>query len=267
MFEIFTYPFFINAIITALLASITCGIVGTYIVTRRIVFISGGITHASFGGIGLGYFLGINPIITASIFGVLSAMGIRILSVKSDVREDSTIGIFWAFGMAVGIIFIYLTPGYAPDLMTYLFGNILTVSQADMIYLLVLTIAVIVFFYIMFKEILFVAFDENFARTQNVKVDLINYILLAIIALTIVVNIRIVGIILVISLLTIPQATAGLLTKNFKKMIFLSIIIGFISSIGGLLISYDLNIPSGASIIFSSVILFSIVKVYKSIYP
>ena len=267
MFEIFTYPFFINAIITALLASITCGIVGTYIVTRRIVFISGGITHASFGGIGLGYFLGINPIITASIFGVLSAMGIRILSVKSDVREDSTIGIFWAFGMAVGIIFIYLTPGYAPDLMTYLFGNILTVSQADMIYLLVLTIAVIVFFYIMFKEILFVAFDENFARTQNVKVDLINYILLAIIALTIVVNIRIVGIILVISLLTIPQATAGLLTKNFKKMIFLSIIIGFISSIGGLLISYDLNIPSGASIIFSSVVLFSIVKVYKSIYP
>ena len=267
MFEIFTYPFFINAIITALLASITCGIVGTYIVTRRIVFISGGITHASFGGIGLGYFLGINPIITASIFGVLSAMGIRILSVKSDVREDSTIVIFWAFGMAVGIIFIYLTPGYAPDLMTYLFGNILTVSQADMIYLLVLTIAVIVFFYIMFKEILFVAFDENFARTQNVKVDLINYILLAIIALTIVVNIRIVGIILVISLLTIPQATAGLLTKNFKKMIFLSIIIGFISSIGGLLISYDLNIPSGASIIFSSVVLFSIVKVYKSIYP
>ena len=267
MFEIFTYPFFINAIITALLASITCGIVGTYIVTRRIVFISGGITHASFGGIGLGYFLGINPIITASIFGVLSAMGIRILSVKSDVREDSTIGIFWAFGMAVGIIFIYLTPGYAPDLMTYLFGNILTVSHGDMIYLSILTVTVIVFFYIMFKEILFVAFDENFARTQNVKVDLINYILLAIIALTIVVNIRIVGIILVISLLTIPQATAGLLTKNFKKMIFLSIIIGFISSIGGLLISYDLNIPSGASIIFSSVVLFSIVKVYKSIYP
>ncbi|MCK5760510.1 MAG: metal ABC transporter permease, partial [Candidatus Delongbacteria bacterium] len=219
------------------------------------------------GGIGLGYFLGINPIITASIFGVLSAMGIRTLSIKSDIREDSTIGIFWAFGMAVGIIFIYLTPGYAPDLMTYLFGNILTVSHGDMIYLLVLTIAVVVFFYIMFKEILFVAFDENFARTQNVKVDLINYILLAIIALTIVVNIRIVGIILVISLLTIPQATAGLLTKNFKKMIFLSIIIGFISSIGGLLISYDLNIPSGASIIFSSVVLFSIIKVYKSIYP
>ena len=220
MFEIFTYPFFINAIITALLASITCGIVGTYIVTRRIVFISGGITHASFGGIGLGYFLGINPIITASIFGVLSAMGIRILSIKSDVREDSTIGIFWAFGMAVGIIFIYLTPGYAPDLMTYLFGNILTVSHGDMIYLSILTVTVIVFFYIMFKEILFVAFDENFARTQNVKVDLIDYILLAIIALTIVVNIRIVGIILVISLLTIPQATAGLLTKTFKRMIF-----------------------------------------------
>ncbi|NOR44643.1 MAG: metal ABC transporter permease, partial [Candidatus Delongbacteria bacterium] len=128
-------------------------------------------------------------------------------------------------------------------------------------------VAVIAFFYIMFKEILYIAFDENFARTQNVKVDLINYILLAIVALSIVVNIRIVGIILVISLLTIPQATAGLLTKNFKKMIYLSIVFGFISSIGGLLISYDLNIPSGASIIFSSVMIFSIIKVYKSIKP
>ena len=265
MFEIFTYPFFINAIITALLASITCGIVGSYIVTRRIVFISGGITHASFGGIGLGYFLGINPIITASIFGVLSAIGIKAVSTKTEVREDSTIGIFWAFGMAVGIIFIYLTPGYAPDLMTYLFGNILTISQADMIYLSILTAAVITFFYIMFKEILFIAFDENFARTQNVKVDIINYTLIAIVALAIVVNIRIVGIILVISMLTIPQATASLLTKNFRSMIFLSIAFGFISSIGGLLISYDLNIPSGASIIFSSVVIFLLVKVYRSI--
>ena len=130
MFEIFTYPFFINAIITALLASITCGIVGTYIVTRRIVFISGGITHASFSGIGLGYFLGINPIITASIFGVLSAMGIRSLSTKSDVREDSTIGIFWAFGMATGLLFIAKTPGYV-DPMSYLFGNILLITRGD----------------------------------------------------------------------------------------------------------------------------------------
>lgn len=265
MFEIFTYPFFINAIMTAFLASITCGIVGTYIVTKRIVFISGGITHASFGGIGLGYFLGVNPIITASIFGVLSAVGIKTVALKTEVREDSTIGIFWAFGMAIGIIFIYLTPGYAPDLMTYLFGNILTVSQADMLYLGILTIIVILFFILMFKEILFISFDENFARTQNVKVDLINYILIAIVALSIVVNIRIVGIILVISMLTIPQATASLITKNFKKMIFLSIIFGFISSIGGLLISYDLNIPSGASIIFSSVVIFIIVKILKSI--
>ncbi|MBN2789730.1 MAG: metal ABC transporter permease [Candidatus Delongbacteria bacterium] len=267
MLEIFTYPFFVNAMITALLASITCGIVGTYIVTKRIVFISGGITHASFGGIGLGYFLGINPIITASIFGVLSAVGIKTVALKTEVREDSTIGIFWAFGMALGIIFIYLTPGYAPDLMTYLFGNILTVSRADMIYLAILTLIVIIFFIMMFKEILFIAFDENFARTQNVKVDLINYFLISIVALSIVVNIRIVGIILVISMLTIPQATAGLLTNNFKKMIYLSIVIGFISSICGLLISYDLNIPSGASIIFSSVIIFLIVKLYKYFEP
>ncbi|MDA3885031.1 MAG: metal ABC transporter permease [Candidatus Delongbacteria bacterium] len=265
MFEIFTYSFFINAMVTALLASITCGIVGSYIVTKRIVFISGGITHASFGGIGLGYFLGINPIITASIFGVLSAVGIKAVAAKTEVREDSTIGIFWALGMAVGIIFIYMTPGYAPDLMTYLFGNILTISQADMIYLSILTVGVVIYFFIMFKEILFISFDENFARTQNVKVDLINYTLIAIVALSIVVNIRIVGIILVISMLTIPQATAGMLTKNFKQMIFLSIVFGFVSSIGGLIISYDLNIPSGASIIFSSVILFIIVKTIKAV--
>lgn len=263
MIELLQYPFFVKALITALMTSILCGIIGSYIVSRRIVFIGGGITHTSFGGIGLGYYLGVDPIITASIFGVLSAIGIKAVSDKAGVREDSAIGIFWAFGMALGIIFIYLTPGYAPDLMTYLFGNILIVSTSDIILISGLGLVTAMIFILLFKEIQAIAFDEDFARTQNIKVDLINYFLISIVALTIVLNIRVVGIILVMSLLTIPQATASLITKDFKKMIFLSIIIAVISSFSGLFLSYKLSIPSGASIIFSSVFLFIVTRLVK----
>lgn len=263
MIELLQYPFFVKALITALMTSILCGIIGSYIVSRRIVFIGGGITHTSFGGIGLGYYLGVDPIITASIFGVLSAIGIKAVSDKAGVREDSAIGIFWAFGMALGIIFIYLTPGYAPDLMTYLFGNILIVSTSDIFLISGLGLVTAMIFILLFKEIQAIAFDEDFARTQNIKVDLINYFLISIVALTIVLNIRVVGIILVMSLLTIPQATASLITKDFKKMIFLSIIIAVISSFSGLFLSYKLSIPSGASIIFSSVFLFIVTRLVK----
>jgi len=242
------------------MASITCGLVGTYIVSRRIVFISGGITHASFGGIGLGYFLGINPILGALIFGVLSALGIEFFTRKADVREDSAIAMLWAFGMAIGIIFVYLTPGYAPNLMSYLFGNILTVSAGNLLFMGLITLAVIAFFITFFRMILFVSFDEEFALTNNAPVRLFNLVLISLVALTIVMNIRVVGIILVMSLLTIPQAISNIFTRNFGTMMILSVIFAFIGSMAGLLFSYSFNIPSGASIIFALVILFGILK-------
>ncbi|MCP4213187.1 MAG: metal ABC transporter permease [bacterium] len=258
--ELFTYRFFVNALLAALFSSITCGFIGTYIVSRRIVFISGGISHASFGGVGIGYYLGLNPLLGAAVFSVLSAIGIEAFSRRSELREDSLIGMMWSFGMAVGIIFIFITPGYAANLMSYLFGSILTVSSDEILIMAALTAVIVLFFLLLFKEILFVAFDEEYARTQGIPTAVIDYVLISLVALTIVINIRVVGIIMVISLLTVPQATANLLTKSFKHIIFYSIAFAFLASVSGLFISYFLNIPSGAAIIFVSILIFLILK-------
>ncbi len=158
--SIFQYEFIIKGSSGSLFASITAGIAGTYIVSRRMVFLSGGITHASFGGIGIGYFIGINPVIGAAIFGILSALGVEYLSVKQKIREDSAIGILWAFGMAIGIIFIYLTPGYTPNLMSYLFGSILTVTNADIIALGIMSVVLMLYFGIFYRAIIYISFDE-----------------------------------------------------------------------------------------------------------
>ncbi len=264
--ELFQYQFFTNALVASLLTSISCGIIGTYIVSKRMVFISGGITHASFGGIGIGYYLGINPIIGAAVFSVLSALGIEFFSKKADMREDSVIAIGWAFGMAIGVIFVFITPGYAPNLLSYLFGSILTVSGFDISLLVYLNIIIIAFFLLLYKPILFISFDEEYAKTHNMPVQLINYILISLVALTIVFNIRVVGIILVISLLTIPQTIANLYTKSFTRIIILAILIGLFGTICGLLASYILDIPSGASIIFFLVILFLVLKGLKVLH-
>ncbi|NEW82909.1 MAG: metal ABC transporter permease [Mariniphaga sp.] len=260
LIALFNFGFFRNAFLAALVASITCGIIGTYIVSRRIVFISGGITHASFGGIGMGYYFGFDPILGAIAFGILSALGIEFFTKRADLREDSAIAMLWSLGMALGVIFIFLTPGYAPNLMSYLFGNILTVSKSDLIYLFILAVFVIGFFLTFYRMIIFVSFDEEFALTNNAPVRLFNALLISLVALTIVLNIRVVGIILVMSLLTIPQAIANLFTKRFDIMIVYSILLGFVGSITGLAFSYIYDIPSGAAIIFTLVVLYGIIK-------
>jgi zinc transport system permease protein len=260
LLALFDFGFFRNAFLAALFASITCGMIGTYIVSRRIVFISGGITHASFGGIGMGYYFGFNPIFGAVIFGILSALGIEFFTKKADLREDSAIAMLWSLGMALGVIFIFLTPGYSPNLMSYLFGDILTVTHNDLLYLFLLTVFVGGFIILFYRMILFVSFDEEFALTNNVPVRLFNSILISLVALTIVLNIRVVGIILVMSLLTIPQAIANLFTRQFSKMIIFSILFGFIGSMGGLVFSYFYDIPSGAAIIFSLVLMYGLIK-------
>jgi zinc transport system permease protein len=224
------------------------------------VFISGGITHASFGGIGMGYYLGFDPILGAVGFGILSALGIEFFTKKADLREDSAIAMLWSLGMALGVIFIFLTPGYAPNLMSYLFGNILTVSKGELIFLFLLAVFVIGFFLIFYRMIIFVSFDEEFALTNNAPVRLFNALLISLVALTIVLNIRVVGIILVMSLLTIPQAIANLFTKRFDYMIFYSILFGFLGSVGGLTFSYIYDIPSGAAIIFTLILLYGLIK-------
>ena len=249
----------------SLLASIACGVIGTYIVTRRLVFISGGLTHASFGGIGIGLYAGISPILTASLFSVLSAFGVEWLSKRQDMREDSAIAVFWTFGMAVGVIFSFLAPGFTPDLSAYLFGNILTITQSDLWFIGGVTTALVLFFTLSLRSIVAIAFDREFALSQRLPVRRIEYLLMMLIALTVVACLRMVGIVLVISLLTLPQMTANLFSHSFKHIIWLSILIGQISCLGGLLLSYHLNIPSGASIIFISILIFTLCKIAKSL--
>lgn len=258
--SIFQYDFIIKGLLGAIFASITAGLAGTYVVSRRMVFLSGGITHASFGGIGVGYFLGINPVVGAAVFGIMSALGVEYLSVKQKIREDSAIGILWAFGMAIGIIFIYLTPGYTPNLMSYLFGSILTVSNADIIALGTMSVILILYFGVFYRTILYISFDEVFARTYSSYVDIFKYVTTSLIALTIVLNIRMAGVVLVISLLTIPPNIAMLFTKVYFKIVIWSIVSGFVGTATGYAISYYAGIPVGATIIFTLVIIWVLAK-------
>lgn len=267
--SIFQYSFIIKGLLGAIFASITAGIAGTYIVSRRMVFLSGGITHASFGGIGIGYYTGISPILGAAVFGILSALGIEYLSVNQKIREDSAIGILWALGMAIGIIFIYLTPGYSPNLMSYLFGSILTVTNADIIALGILSAVLILYFAIFYRTILYISFDEAYARTYSSYVNVFKYVTISLMAITIVMNIRMAGVVLVISLLTIPPNIAMIFTKRYARIIVWSVITGFAGTAAGFYFSFVAGIPAGATIIFALVILWVICKglfiVYKKL--
>lgn len=249
MMEILQYQFMRNAIFAAVLASVACGIIGVYIVVKRIVFISGGIAHAAFGGIGLGYLLGINPILAVIPFSVASALGMGLVSRRTKLPQDTTIGIFWAVGMALGITFIGLSPGYAPDLFSYLFGNILTVPFSDIILMLILDVIIVLVVCLLYKDFLALSFDEEFVEISGVPVETLYLVLLSLIALTVVMLIKIVGVILVIALLTLPAAIAQKYTYSLKRMMFLSILLGIVFTICGLWLSYVLDLASGATII------------------
>jgi len=256
LLEALQYEFMQNAIMAGLLAAVACGIVGVYVVVKRIVFISGGIAHASFGGIGLGYLMGINPVLGAMLFTLASALGMGLVTRRTRLPEDTAIGILWAMGMALGIIFIGLAPGYAPDLFSYLFGNILTVPTSDLILMLVLDVVIIAVVWLLYKDFLALSFDEEYSRVLGVPTEALYILLLCLIALTVVILIRVVGIILVIALLTIPAAMARQFTYSLKKMMLLAVIIGAVFTFSGLWLSYALDLASGATIILVSAAVF-----------
>jgi len=258
--EIFEYRFLGNAAIACILAGITGGIIGTYIVSRRLVFLCGGITHASFGGIGIAYFLGLNPIAGAGIFAVLSALGMETLSQKMKIREDSAIGILWSAGMAIGILFVAMTPGYAPNLMSFLFGNILTITRADLLAMLLLSVLLVITFALFYRPILYISFDRDYAKTQHMPIRFINSLMMTLTALTIVFSIRLVGIVLLISLLTIPPVIMNSITKSYRKIMLWSCPIAAVGTFLGLFFSYKTNIPSGASTIIVLSIALIVVK-------
>jgi zinc transport system permease protein len=249
MIEALQFDFMRNALIAGVLVSIACGIIGTFVVINRIVFISGGIAHAAYGGIGLGYFFKFSPVLGAVIFSILAALGMGIVQRQTRQRADTIIGVMWAIGMAVGIILVDLTEGYKADLMSYLFGSILAVSSNDLSIMLGLDIIIIALAALFYKELLAISFDETFATVANVPVDAIYLTLMCMIALTVVMMMRVVGLIMVIALLTMPAAIGGQFVKDMRKMMVLASILGMFFTTVGLWLSYSLNLTSGATII------------------
>lgn len=252
-----TYDFLRDALFAAVLSGIACGIVGTYVVARRMVFLSGGITHASFGGIGIAYHYGLNPILGAMLFAVASAMGIEWAGSKGRIREDSAIGIVWSLGMAIGILFIFSTPGYAPNLMSFLFGDVLTVTRSNIIALAALVVVLLLVMLLSRRAVIYAAFDRDYALSQGVRADLVLMFMTVLTAVTIVLSIRVVGIVLLISLLSVPPTIAGALTKDYTKIAIYASVLSVVGNVVGLWVAYKMDFPVGATtIILLSVALF-----------
>jgi zinc transport system permease protein len=225
------------------------------------VFLCGGITHASFGGLGIAFYLGANPILGATVFAILSALGIEWSNSRSKIRPDSAIGMVWGIGMAIGAFFIALRPGYTSgDMANFLFGSILTVTNGDIIALATLSIVLIIGALLWHRPIMFTAFDRNFAEASGVPVKFTNYAMAVITAITIVLSIRTMGIVLLISLLTMPVVTANLLFKNYKQIAPVSVVIAIIAGVAGIALSYHAEVPSGPAIIFVLTLLFVTIK-------
>lgn len=242
------YKFLQNAVISAILASVACGIIGSIIIEKRLVMMSGGIAHTAFGGIGLGFFLGIEPIVGAIFVTLCAAMGVVAIKRKTRMNTDIPIGIFWAAGMSLGILFIALSPGYPPDMNSYLFGDILMVSRGNIYIMLSLDLLIVFTVAALFHPLKAYLFDEEFSTVIGIKTAFIEVLLFALIALTVVVVIHVIGIILIMALLTAPPAIARLFTHDLKRLMLYSILLGAFFTLSGLWISYALNIPSGAAI-------------------
>lgn len=254
--DILSYGFMQNALLAAVLASVACGVIGSLVVVNRIVFISGGIAHTAYGGIGLAFFLGISPILGAGVFAVVSAIIMAYITMHTKHRADTVIGAMWAFGMAVGIILMDLTPGYNVDLMSYLFGSILSVPYSDIIYMAVLDAVIVIYIVSLYREIHAVSFDSEFASSMGVRSDLIYVSMLVMSALAVVMLIRVVGLILVISMLTIPPYIAEKHSSSLKGMMVYSTLFSLFFAVAGLMLSYFFNLTSGASIIAVSAFCF-----------
>lgn len=263
--DILSYGFMQNAIIASILASVACGVIGSLVVVNRIVFISGGIAHTAYGGIGLAFFLGISPLFGAGVFAVASAVIMALITQKAKHRADTVIGAMWAFGMAIGIILLDLTPGYNVDLMSYLFGSILSVPGSDLVYMAVLDGLILIYIFTWYSQIHAVSFDGEFAASMGVRSDLIYMSMLVMSALAVVLLIRVVGLILIISMLTIPPYMAERRSASLKGMMVYSTIFSLVFSLVGLFMSYTFNLTSGASIISVSAVCFFLSVIYDSV--
>lgn len=243
------FEFMRNAVVAALFASMICGIIGSFVVVNRLVFLAGGIAHAAYGGIGIAFFFGIPYIYGTIGVSLAAAFLMTAVAVRAKNRSDTFIGVLWAVGMAMGVILLDLTPGYHADLMSYLFGSILAVPTADIWWMSGLgavTLAITVFYY---RDILAISYDAEFAKLRGVRVNLLYFVFIALVAVSIVFIIRVVGLILVIALLTIPPYIAEKYVRSLMMMMILSVILSMLFNMTGLWVSYNYNLTSGATII------------------
>lgn len=254
--DIMTYEHLADAFVACLLSAITCGIVGSYVVARRMVFLSGGITHASFGGLGLAIYAGFNPLVGALLFASVASVGVEFASRRGRIREDSAIGIIWSVGMALGALFMSLTPGYAVELPSYLFGSISLVDGGDIKWLAALMVVVVAGALLLGRKIMYVTFDEEYARSQGLPVSLIAYIMSVVVAITIVLSIKVMGIVLLMSLVTIPTVVANTLTKDYRTITLLAVITALVCNVAGFVMSYEIELPNGGGIPTGSCIIF-----------
>lgn len=243
------FDFMRNALLAGLLVSLAAGIVGVYVVLNRVSTLSGGIAHAAYGGVGMAYFFGFDPLLGGMLFSLFTALGMKAVQLRTHQRSDTLIGVMWATGMAIGIIFVDRAPGYKTDLMSFLFGSILAVSSFDIIVIAVLDLVILVTVFTLYHSLLSISYDETFATVRGVPVEAISLILTALIALTVVMMMRVVGLILVIALLTLPAAIAGLFARNMRQMMIIASLLGVVFTFSGLWLSYSQNLTSGAAII------------------
>lgn len=264
MLEFLQYPFFLRALAVLLLLSLCAGMIGSYIISRRLVAICGGITHACFGGLGLGYFAGINPIAMAAVFALGSSAAVEWSASRFSLRQDSAIAVIWALGMAVGVIFVFLTPGYVPELNTFLFGNILTVTTSDVVALAIFTAVTLLFGIWKYRTIIAVAFDRDFAAVSGLPVKFISYTMTVLVALCIVLAIKAVGIMMLMSVLSLPIIAAEVFCHRFGTLVPVSAGIAAVCSTGGLFAGTLVDVPCSATTVFLMAATFAVCRICKA---
>lgn len=261
--EMLSFEFMRHALIGGLMVCLLCSFLSFFVVLKRLSFIGVGISHSAFGGLAIGVLMGFNPFICAGVFSVLVSWGIGITSQKGKLHEDATIGIFFSAAMALGVALISLSREYRADLFSLLFGNILAITTADLWMVAVCGVGVALFLFLFFKELLAISFDEEVARVGGLPVDFLYYGLLTAMAITVVASIKVVGIILVEALLVIPAATGFQMSKNYRWMLFFSLASGALSLFSGLILSYWLDIASGATIVLCASLLFMLAFLFS----
>lgn len=260
--ELLDYTFFRYALIGIFLISIPAAMIGTYIITRRMVSVTGGVTHACFGGLGLGYFLGWDPIATASVFAVGSSLGVEWLAGHKRIRRDSAVAVIWALGMAIGVLFVFLTPGYVPELNAFLFGNILTITKVDLWIFGAFTALLLLFYGFYFNKIIVISFDKDFATVSGLPVKFVSTCMAIFVAVCVVLTIKMVGLMLLMSMLSLPAMIAESFCARFKPITYLAVGISIFTCIAGLFVSAFIDVPCSAIIVIIQVVAFALSRLF-----